>query len=166
MKKFFKGILIVFLCMASVFPMKSNALGNEAIQWQDVVFSEERMQQILDLNPHSDTTRASDLILTYNVAIAKNGSYIDMVAKMVCDNDVVKCGFKKLVLQRRPTTSSSWTNVLTFEDLYRDNSAHLIGKTFSVPSGYQYRVKCTFYAKKSLLVTQTLELTSNYVSFW
>lgn len=170
MQKFLKSFFTVFLCLISLLPMKSLAVDDEKIQWFGVDFTDERTQEILDLNPEKNaSTRADDLILTYNVAIAKNSTnstYIDMVAKMVCDMDVVKCGFKKIVLQKRPSTSSSWSNALTLEDLYCDDSSHAVGRTFSVPSGYQYRVVCTFYAKKSLLVTQKIELTSNYVSFW
>lgn len=167
MKRFFKTILIVIMCTVSVLPMKSFAVDGEKILYHDAVFSEERIQEILALNPQDEfSTRATDLILTYNVAIAKNGSYIDMVARMFCDDDVVKCGFKKIVIQKRASTSSAWVNCLTLEDLYEDSYASSIGKTFSVPSGYQYRVVCTFYAKKSLLVTQKIEHTSNYVSFW
>lgn len=158
------------MCIVSVMPVKTFAADTENIYWYDIEFPESRIQQILELNPQNDSSaRADGLILTYNVAIAKNSSnstYIDMVAKMVCDMDVVKCGFKKIVLQKRASTSSSWTNALTLEDLYCDESSHTVGKTFAVPSGYQYRVVCTFYAKKSLLVTQKIEHTSNYVSFW
>ncbi len=165
MKKLFKTVLIVIMCMVSVLPMKSFAADEEKILCHDAVFSEERIQEILALNPQDElSTRATDLILTYNIAIAKNGSYIDMVAKMFCDNDVVKCGFKKLVLQKRATTSSAWVNCLTLEDLYDDSFAYSVGRTFSVPSGYQYRVVCTFYAKKSLLVTQKIEHPSNVVT--
>lgn len=168
MKKFFRTIFIVFLCLISVLPMKGVAIDGEKIQWYDAGFTEERMQQILDLNPQQNfSTRATDLILTYNIAIAKNSTnstYIDMVAKMFCTASVVKCGFKKIVLQKRATTSSAWVNSLTLNDLYYDGSDHAIGKTFAVSKGYQYRVVCTFYAKKSLLVTQKIEHTSNYVT--
>lgn len=155
MKKFFRAIFIVFLCLISVFTMKGYAIDGEKIQWYDAEFTEERMQQILDLNPQQNfSTRATDLILTYNIAIAKNSTnstYIDMVAKMFCTSSVVKCGFKKIILQKRPSTSSSWSNSLVLEDLYCEDSSHIIGKTFAVSKGYQYRVVCTFYAKLSLI---------------
>ncbi len=170
MKKLLKVLLVVVLCITSAQPMNSFAVSGEKIQWFNVEFSDARVQEILGLNSPNDVSeRATGLINSYNIAIAKNSTnstYIDMVAKMVCDMDVVKCGFKKIVLQKRPSTSSSWTNALTLDDLYRDSFSHTVGKTFAVPSGYQYRVVCTFYAKKSLLVTQKIEHTSNYVSFW
>lgn len=168
MKKLLKTIVAVFMCVISVIPVKTIAADAENIYWYDIEFPESRIQQILDLNPQKNSSeRASGLIITYNIAIAKNSSnstYIDMVAKMVCDMDVVKCGFKKIVLQKRPSTSSSWSNSLVLEDLYCEDSSHIIGKTFAVSKGYQYRVVCTFYAKKSLLVTQKIEHTSNYVT--
>ncbi len=168
MKKFLETAIVVFMCIVSVLPIKTFASETSQIQCYDANFSEERIQQILELNPQKNSSaRADDLILTYNIAIAKNSSnssYIDMVAKMFCTGSVVKCGFKKIVLQKRPSTSSSWTNSLTFEDLYRDSFSHTLGKTFSVNKGYQYRVVCTFYAKKSLFVTQKIEISSNYIT--
>ncbi|MBQ6018626.1 MAG: hypothetical protein IJL26_00470 [Clostridia bacterium] len=40
-----------------------------------------------------------------------------------------------------------------------------ISKSLTVTSGYQYRVTCTHYAKKSLLSTQKINNTSNTVTF-
>lgn len=167
MKKIFKTVLIIILCFVSVVPVKSFALDDQKIQRYAVELPESEIQRILDLNPQNDvSTRATDLIISYNVGIAKNGSTITLVAKMFCDVDVVKCGFKKIIIQKRPTTSSSWSTCLTMDEDYTDSFSHLMSEVISVPSGYQYRAVCTFYAKKSLLVTQKIELNSNYVSFW
>lgn len=167
MKKVFKTILTVILCLVSLFPMKSFATAGEKAECHDINLPESEIQRILELNPENDiATRASDLILTYNVAISKDGSTIKLVAKMFCDENVVKCGFKKILIQKRATTSSSWSTCLTIGENYVDSFSHITSKVISVPSGYQYRAVCTFYAKKSLLSTQKIELNSNYVSFW
>lgn len=166
MKKFFKTALIVALCLITVLPINSFAADSEKVQWYGIDLSENEIQRILDLNPQNNTaTRASDLILLYNVGIDKDGTNLNLVAKLVCDLDVVKCGFKKIVIQRRVTTSSAWSNYLTYEDLYDDCSDYLIARQVAVTGGYQYRAVCTFYAKKNILSTQKIELASNIVTF-
>lgn len=166
MKKLFKTALIVALCMITAFPFNSFAVDGEKVQWYDVDLSESEIQRILDLNPQNNaSTRASDLILLYNVGIDKDGTNLNLVAKLTCDLDVVKCGFKKILIQRRATTSSAWSTCFTFEDLYYDDFAYTIARRIAVPTGYQYRAVCTFYAKKNILSTQKIELASNIMTF-
>lgn len=167
MKKLLKTVLVVLLCITSAFSFNSFAADGDKVQWYDVDLTEGEMQEILDLNSQNNiSTRATDLILAYNVGINREGSTLYLVAKMVCDTDVVKCGFKKIVIQRRASTSSSWTTYVTYEDLYNENCAHAISRAISIPFDYQYRAVCTFYAKKNILVTQKIELNSNIVTYW
>ena len=165
MKKIFKTTLIVALCLIAAFPFNSFAADGEKIQWYDIDLTEYEIQRILDLNPQNNTaTRASDLILLYNVGIDKDGTNLNLVAKLVCDLDVVKCGFKKIVIQRRTNANVSWSTCFTFEDLYDDCPSYTIARQIAVSAGYQYRAVCTFYAKKNILSTQKIELTSNVVT--
>ncbi len=167
MKKLLKTALVVLLCIVSLMPMKSFAADGEKVQWQDIDLPEAEIQRILALNPQDNTSsRATDLILTYNVGVAKDGTTLLLVAKMVCTGSVVKCGFKNITVQRRATTSSSWSDYLVFKENYVDSYSHITAKQITVQAGYQYRAVCTFYAKKSLLVTQKIEVASNLASFW
>ena len=166
MKKFFKTALIVVLCMIIVLPVNSFAAGGENVQWYNIDLAENEIQRILDLNPQNNaSTRASDLILFYNVGIDKDGTNLNLVAKLTCDVDVVKCGFKKIVIQRRTNANVAWSTYLTYEDLYYDDFAYTIARRIAVTTGYQYRAVCTFYAKKNILSTQKIELTSNVVTY-
>ena len=166
MKKFFRTALIVALCLISAFPFNSFAVDGEKVQWYDIDLTENEIQRILDLNPQNNaSTRASDLILAFNVGIDKDGTNLNLVAKITCDLDVVKCGFKKILIQRRATTSSAWSTCFTFEDLYDDDSDYTIARQIAVSTGYQYRAVCTFYAKKNILSTQKIELDSNVMTF-
>ena len=166
MKKFFKTALIVVLCMIIVLPVNSFAAGGENVQWYNIDLAENEIQRILDLNPQNNaSTRASDLILFYNVGIDKDGTNLNLVAKLTCDVDVVKCGFKKIVIQRRTNANVAWSTYLTYEDLYYDDFAYTIARRIAVTTGYQYRAVCTFYAKKNILSTQKIELTSNIVTY-
>jgi len=168
MKKFFKTALIVALCMITAFPFNSFAVDGEKVQWYDIDLTENEIQRILDLNPQDNTsTRATDLILAYNVGIDKSstGTKLNLVAKLTCDIDVVKCGFKKILIQRRTNANVAWSTYLTYEDLYYDDFAYTIARRIAVTTGYQYRAVCTFYAKKNILLTQKIELTSNIVTY-
>lgn len=166
MKKFFRTALIVVLCLISAFPFNSFATGGEKVQWYDIDLTENEIQRILDLNPQNNaSTRASDLILAFNVGIDKDGTNLNLVAKITCDLDVVKCGFKKILIQRRSNANVAWSTCFTFEDLYDDDSDYTIARQIAVSSGYQYRAVCTFYAKKNILSTQKIELTSNVVTY-
>lgn len=168
MKKFFRTALVVVLCLVSAFPFNSFAANEGKVQWYGIDLTENEIQRILDLNPQSNaSSKATGLIIFYNVGIDKSstGTTLKLVAKITCDIDVVKCGFKKIVIQRRVTTSSAWTNYLTYEDLYDDGFAYTIARQISVTTGYQYRAVCTFYAKKNILSTQKIELDSNVMTF-
>ena len=166
MKKIFKTTLIVALCLIAAFPFNSFAADGEKIQWYDIDLTENEIQRILDLNPQNNaSTRASDLILFYNVGIDKDGTNLNLVAKLVCDLDVVKCGFKKIVIQRRTNANVAWSPCFTYEDLYDDDSDYTIARQIAVSGGYQYRAVCTFYAKKNILSTQKIELASNIVTY-
>lgn len=166
MKKFFKTALIVALCMITAFPFNSFAIDGEKVQWYDIDLTENEIQRILDLNPQNNaSTRASDLILFFNVGIDKDGTNLNLVAKITCDLDVVKCGFKKILIQRRTNANVAWSTCFTFEDLYDDDSDYTIARQIAVSGGYQYRAVCTFYAKKNILSTQKIELASNIVTY-
>ena len=166
MKKFFKTALIVALCMITAFPFNSFAVDSEKLQWYDIDITENEIQRILDLNPQNNASpKATGLIIAYNVGIDKDGTNLNLVAKITCDLDVVKCGFKKILIQRRSNANVAWSTCFTFEDLYDDDSDYTIARQIAVSSGYQYRAVCTFYAKKNILSTQKIELTSNVVTY-
>ena len=79
--------------------------------------------------------------------------------------EVVKSGFKEVVVQRRASSSASWTDYITYEDIYWDEIACNLAKTLTVPTGYQYRVTCVHYAKKNFLSVQKLDNESNIIQF-
>ena len=168
MKMFFKTALIVALCMITAFPFNSFAVDGEKVQWYDIDLTENEIQRILDLNPQNNaSSRATGLIIAYNVGIDKSatGTNLNLVAKITCDLDVVKCGFKKILIQRRSNANVAWSTCFTFEDLYDDDSDYTIARQIAVSGGYQYRAVCTFYAKKNILSTQKIELASNIVTY-
>ena len=108
--------------------------------------------------------RASGLILIYGLEISVTGTTLKIRGETYCNDEVVKSGFKNLVVQRKKTTSATWSDYYDYGDIYSDTYSTSINTTLAVASGYEYRVTCKHYAKKSWLVTQSISNTSNVVS--
>lgn len=166
MKKFFMSAVIFILLLSFLLPTVAFAAdGGQPEEWQDITLTEQEMDDILALNPDNGiSTYASDLITMYHIAIAKSGNNLIVAGKTYAIPEVKKCGFKEVVIQRRKTSSNSWSTYTKYTDLYIDVSSYTLSKTIAVPSGYQYRVTCIHYAKKSLLSTQKINNTSNIVT--
>lgn len=108
--------------------------------------------------------RATGLIASYSLSLSKSGTTLYLTGHTTCNPDVVKCGFKNLVVERRKTSSDSWSEYYDYGNVYADASGASLDTSLSVASGYQYRVSCKHYAKKSLLVTQSVSNTSGIVT--
>lgn len=108
--------------------------------------------------------RASGLILIYGVEISVTGTSLKIIAQTYCDDSVVKSGFKNFVVQRKKPSSTVWSDYYDYGDLYNSSYSATLSTTLAVESGYEYRVTCKHYAKKSLLVTQSISNTSNIVT--
>lgn len=169
MKKILRSFLIVCLAFFMLVPT-AFATDTEAVpEWYDVQLTDEEIVAILALNPNNPAenlqNRASDLIHFYSIAINKNGNTLYIVGKTTGTADVVKSGFKEVVIQRRANSSASWSDYITYEDLYIEQIAYNLAKAITVPSGYQYRVTCIHYAKKNLFSVQKINNVSNVLTF-
>lgn len=119
-----------------------------------------------DFNIFEDTnnTKATGLINSYALGLASNGTTLTIVGDTYCIATVVKCGYKNLVVQRRKTSSDSWEEYYDFGNVYVEAASAHLSTTLKVESGYQYRISCKHYAKKSLFVTQSISNTSGIVT--
>lgn len=108
-------------------------------------------------------SRVTGLINSYSFSANKDGYNLIVRASITCATAVVKCGIKEMVIERRVSTDYDWSEYLTYSDLYQEDNSYLLGKSIPVTTGYQYRVVATLYAKKSLLSTEKIEVTSNIV---
>lgn len=174
MKKFLKTILSLVLVVLFVFPVtayasESNAMlsvgGQNVSDWYDIDLTEDEMNEILSNNEvSSPVTHSNILIVLYNMAIAASGTTLKIVGKTEGSVGVVKTGFKEVIVQRRKNSSESWSKYTAYYDIYKDSSTCSLAKAITVPKGYQYRVTCVHYAKKSLLKTEKINNTSNIVT--
>lgn len=170
MKKFLSIFLAAIMLICSV-PMAAYAdepqpfdIGGEDVNdgWEELDLTDEEIDEILALNTQNNIQpMATGLIVSYNIAVAHDGSTLKIVAKTIGSYEVVKAGFTKIVVQRRLGAAYSWSNYSTTNDIYRDSNSYTyaVGKT--VATGYQYRATCVHYAKKNILSVQKINNTSN-----
>ncbi len=155
MKKIICGLLSVVLVF-SFFAFDISAVSEETAP-SVIDFT---LTSADDFSEASNETRVSGLILTYGLSIKKSGTSIIITGKTGCSSEVVKCGFKNLTVERRKDSNSSWSDYYDYGDSYVESAYASLSTTLSVASGYQYRVTCKHYAKKSLLSTQTISNAS------
>ncbi len=168
MKKILLSVISLVMVIITLVPT-AFAANEELAEWQDLILTEEEFNAILANNTiHTvdENTRASDLINLWAIAISKSGTNTLYIAgKTTGTTEVVKSGFKEVVVQRRANSSSSWTDYATYEDLYIDQFAYVLTKSLTVTSGYQYRVTCVHYAKKNIFSVQKIDNVSNILTF-
>ncbi len=157
MKRCFSFFLSVIL-MFSVFGYDAIAADPEEFKPYVVDFVLET-----EAEESENDTRASGLINMYSLGLSKTGNTLNISGSTRCSVDVVKCGFKNLVIQRRKTSADSWKEYYDYGNAYTESTVASLSTTLVVESGYQYRISCKHYAKKSLLVTQSISNTSNIV---
>ena len=167
MKKFLKLLVISLLLFTFLIPYTAFADTNEnQPEWQDIDLSEEEFNSLLANNPdNAISTYTTGLIIRYAISATKSGSNLIVTGLTNCTGTVVKCGFTKVTIQQRKNSSSSWSNYQSYSGLYADRIIYNLSKTLAVDKGYQYRVTCTHYAKKSLFSTEKIDNTSNIVTF-
>ena len=165
MKKIILIMLIVVALVTSVIPTTALAANNTQNNRQFTQEEFEALNPIYAEYEKTTNTRASDLIIDKSLAIAKSGTTLIISGFTKGSTDVVKCGFKEVVIQRRASTSASWSDYKTYEDLYSESTKYTLNKSLTVATGYQYRVTAIHYAKKSLFSTQKIEVSTGYLTF-
>ena len=168
MKKILLSVISMLMVIVTLVPT-AFAANEQVPEWQDLVLTQEEFDAILANNTiHTvdEDTRATGLISLYAIAISKSGTNTLNIAGQTSGTvDVVKTGFKEVVVQRRTSSSASWTEYYRYEDLYINEVGYNLGKSLTVPTGYQYRVTCVHYAKKNILSVQKIDNVSNVIQF-
>lgn len=162
MKKYislFLAILIITTCFAPVTVLAADSAED------DVYFTQEEFEFLEHTYAVGITPYTNGLITNNKLGIAKDGTTLKITGLTEGSSNVVKCGFTKVVVQRKTASSSSWSNYKTYNDLYSDSTKYRLSKSLTVDKGYQYRVTATHYAKKSLFSTQKIDSTTGYLTF-
>lgn len=111
-----------------------------------------------------NSARVSGLITSYELTLTKTGTTLNIYGTTMCILDVVKCGFKNLTIQRRKSSSYSWEDYYEYGNVYVEAVGANLSTHLDVEKGYQYRISCKHYAKKNLLMVETISNTSNIVT--
>lgn len=165
MRKVLKSISFILLALVMLIPSATVFAAEEEVpEWQDITMSDEELDEFLAPYMVNNTmSRASGLITYYGIAIQKSGTSLKIAGKTACASGVTKCGFTEVIVQRRARSTDSWSQYTKYTDLYSNTTGYSLTKTISVPSGYQYRISCTHYAKK-ILSTEKIPNISNIVT--
>lgn len=157
---------IILICMSLFMMIPSTAYASDNIpDLNESVLTDEEIERIVSPYEKNYSTASTDgLIDLYVIAVQKSGSYLLVAAKTVCSTDVVKCGYTEIRIQRRTGIRNSWSDYIVYEDLYKNSCSYIFGSKIKPQSGYQYRATCIHYAKKSLLSTEKINDSSNYVT--
>lgn len=162
MKKYLSIILSAVIAITCLVPF--TAFAEENTEY-GANFTQAEFESLEHIYAVSVQPYSSGLITNYRLGIAKSGNNLQISGFTQGSDKVVKCGFTKVIIQRRASSNASWSNYKTFKDLYSDSNYYKLSKSIPVNSGYQYRVTATHYAKKSLLSTQKIEATTGSLSF-
>ncbi len=164
MKRVLKSISFILLALVMLVPTTAFAAEEEVPEWQDITMSDEELDEFLAPYMVDNTmSRASGLIAYYGIAIQKSGTSLKIAGKTNCVSGVTKCGFTEVIIQRRARSTDSWSQYTKYTDLYSNSGGYVLTKTITPPSGYQYRISCTHYAKK-ILSTEKIPNISNIVT--
>lgn len=161
MKRYFSLFLCVAL-MLSFFAVEVGAAEDDAFVPYVIDFS--ITSNVMESATIGDSARATGLIQAYRLAIEKSGTTLHIVGQTYGSTEVVKSGFKDLTVQRRKSSSYDWEDYYEYGNIYCDTLNANLDTMLVVASGYQYRVTCKHYAKKNLLLTQSISNTSNIVT--
>ncbi len=156
------ALVLCLILVVSFFSFNVTAAEDEITPTvESFVLTDYNDQTLVD---ESAEVRASGLILSYGLSLSKSGTTLKLAGLTNCSLEVVKCGFKNLVVERRKTSSDSWEEYYDYGNVYVDGITANLSTSLSVASGYQYRLSCKHYAKKNLLSTQSISNTSNVVA--
>ena len=149
MKKIISVCLIALLLSL---PLQITALGDEQHD-QSIQGTEEFIVETAEgSNNFESNAKSSNLITVTKLLLAKTSSgQLAIVANTNCIDEVTKCGFTYIKLQR--LIGGSWTDYTEYcyYDIYNNSNNGSFSKYVSPPKGYSYRVTCEHYAEKPLL---------------
>jgi len=122
---------------------------------EDIEITQEEIEKLEHVT--SEGSVRADLISSYSLTLAKNGSQLVIVAKTIGISSVTKSGFTYIYLQRY--VSGAWQNYATYTNQYNDGPTHSFSKAVNAATGYSYRVVCEHYAEKKTLLIFTSSQT-------
>lgn len=158
-KKLLSAVLVAALLICALFctpAFAAEASNNEVpavLMLDDGVVCEEA------------EARASGLIQKKKFTLTKVATNTLMLDGYTIGSDeVVRTEIRDIVVQRRTSSSASWSEYFTIDDVVSESNECKYNVMFSCQLGYQYRVTAVHYAKKSWLSTQKISAVTETVT--
>lgn len=162
-----KKIIALLLAMLTLVVPFTTAFAqtNDELEVRDIYISNEDFNKLehVDSEGENALPRATGLIVTKSLSLAKDGNYLIIKAETRGTADVKNCGFTYIKLQQYK--NYEWVDCATFKDCYNDSAYCLITKSIAAPKGYAYRVVAQHYAKKNILSTEKIDNTTSSIYF-
>lgn len=160
MKRIVSFFLSVIM-MVSFFAIDSTAIYDEGATPQVITFN---VVDLTDIGAPGNNTRVTGLIWSYGLSVTASGNVLTIDGNTYGSLEVVRSGFKDLTVEYRKNSSYSWEDYHEYGNVYSDSTGSGISTKLTVTKGYQYRVTCKHYAKKNLLLVETISNASNIVT--
>lgn len=154
-------IICSFVFIFSVFNISVYALETNTEITSDYALSnEDIIEEAEGIYNTNANERATGLISQKKLTLSKTSTQLIITATTKGSEEVDKCGFTYVKLQR--LVNGSWTDYSTYcyYDQYNESNSKSFSKYITPPSGYTYRVICEHYAAKKTLLVFTSEETS------
>ncbi len=156
------SLLLSIVLMLSFFVFDSSALESEEFEPYVAHFS--LTSDFVDDTNDGNNARATGLIHGYSLYLTKTGTTLNITGQTLGTSEAVRTGFKDLTIQRRKSSAYDWEDYYEYGNVYRDAFSANLDTKLVVPANYQYRISCKHYAKKNLLMVQTISNVSNIVT--
>ena len=97
-----KKVTSVFLCLVILFTsFVLNVSATDEIEAVPIVLEFNlTTESDMDTDGGTNDARASGLITSYGLGLSNNGATLNISGRTNCTTDVVKCGFKNLVVEK------------------------------------------------------------------
>ena len=153
-------IILFILCRPSTPALAAESRGEP--DSVDISITDSEIEQLEYVALVNSDPKSSGLIYEKKMLLAKDGSSLVISGETKCISGVVKCGFTYIKIQRY--VNGSWTDYVTYTDIYADSNNCKCSKRVAGITGYKYRVVARHYAKKTLFNTESIITTTGTLS--
>ena len=158
MKRFFACVFaLVLTAQICVFPTFAEDVDSDFIAPSEIELN------VADASTPNET-QATGLITSKSIKIERVDGKIVATGYVKCISEVTRCGFSVLTLEKRDNSASPWRESLKLTNLCSDSTEYNLKKTFGAESGKQYRITCTFYARKNILSVQKVSGSTGFIT--
>lgn len=154
-------VICSFVFVITMFNLSAFATEAKNENHYEIILSDETIiEEVEGVYNTNANAKATGLITQKTLKLSKTSTQLIISATTKGSDEVDKCGFTYIKLQR--LVNGSWADYSTYcyYDQYNESNSKTFSKYITPPSGYTYRVICEHYAAKKTLLVFTSEETS------